>query len=323
MGNNWWNKIYNTIYFDMLNTCLKKTKITTCFFLNLYDYPVLYNKKCDQHILSENYCKYNSKQYNQYIPVLSGATTNNHYDKCLIYTDAWELISQKKFGFDCQNKYYNSLNNINQNWNNKINTIMFRGKNNSCNLNNFKKNDRLKVLHIMNKINNNNNLDINIDIGLVKVTRKSILNNNNEIDESNSKLILNNLNKEKFVEGIKMIDQSNYKYILDIDGFVTPWRLCFELSYNSCIILFLSKYYSWFYDKLEHMKNVYIIDVNSKTLEKDIYDCLLLLQKNDNIGEKIANGSLKLYNEKMNMKYVKKYMCNLLSQPDFDLLIPL
>ena len=120
-----------------------------------------------------------------------------------------------------------------------------------------------------------------------------------------------------------MIDQSNYKYILDIDGFVTPWRLCFELSYNSCIILFLSKYYSWFYDKLEHMKNVYIIDVNSKTLEKDIYDCLLLLQKNDNIGEKIANGSLKLYNEIMNMKYVKKYMCNLLSQPDFDLLIPL
>ena len=318
MSDNWWHKLYNVIYFDMLSNCLKKTKITTCFFLNLYDYPVLYKKKCSQYILSENKCKNNKKQNNQYIPVLSGATTKNHYDKCLIYADAWELITQKKFSSTCQNKYYKVLDNINQNWNKKTNTIMFRGKNNSCNLNDFKKNDRLKVLSI---INNIDDIDIDIDVGLIRVTNKTILNINNQIDTSDSDMILNKL--KKFPEAIQMVEQSNCKYILDIDGYVTAWRLCFELSYNSCIILFLSKYYSWFYDKLEHMKNVYIIDVNSKTLEKDIYECFKKLQGNDNIGKKIANGSIELFNEIMNMNYVKKYMCDLLSGDEFNLLLPI
>ena len=322
MRKNWWNSFYTHVYFDMLNKSLKNSSITTCFFLNLYDYPVLYNKKCGQYILSESICKNNSNQQNEYIPVLSGATTNNHYDKCLVCADAWEIISKTKFSDSCRNNYFN-LNKVNQTWKNKTNCLMFRGKNNSCYQNDFKKNERLKVLKIMNNIKNNNQINIDIDVGLVNVSRKSILNTNDEINSSNSEFILNNIGETNFVERISMPEQSNCKYIVNIDGYVTAWRLCYELSYNSCIILFLSKYYSWFYDKLEHMKNVYIIDIYSKTLEKDIYDCLITLQENNNIGKKIANGSLKLFNEIMNIKYVKKYMCDLLSGDDFDLLLPI
>ena len=119
-----------------------------------------------------------------------------------------------------------------------------------------------------------------------------------------------------------MYQQSNCKYILDIDGHANPWRLCFELCYNSCIILILSNYVSWFYDKLKHMKNVYIIDVNSSHLEKDVYKCLTLLGKNDKIGKKIAEGGSELYNEIMNYKHVKKYMVSLLSEPEFDIFLP-
>jgi hypothetical protein len=314
-NNNWWNGFYSNyinIYFDMLTTCLKKTTFTTCFFINLYDIPVLYNKKCKQFIFNDVVCKNNPIQSDQYIPVLSGATTQNHYDKCLIYVDAWEIISKKKFmdkfSNTCKNKYTDYLSNINQTWDNKKNTLIFRGKNNSCYKNDFKKNDRLKILEIFNNINidNNSNNSITIDVGLT----------------NNSNTFSSNEQTEFFKTKIPMNEQSNCKYILDIDGFVTPWRLCFELCYNSCIILFQSKYYSWFYDKLEHMKNVYIIDINSKTFKKDIYECLLLLQNNDNIGKKIANESTKLYNEIMNIKYVKKYMYALLSEPDFDLLLP-
>ena len=120
-----------------------------------------------------------------------------------------------------------------------------------------------------------------------------------------------------------MQEQSNNKYILDIDGYVTPWRLCFELNYNSCIILLLSKYYSWFYDKLKHMQNVYIINVNSKTLEKDLSGALNKFEKNDALGEKIARGSTELYDEIMNINYMKKYMHSLLSSSDFDMLKPI
>ena len=71
------------------------------------------------------------------------------------------------------------------------------------------------------------------------------------------------------------------------------------------------------------MKNVYIIDVNSPHLEKDVYDCLSLLSKNDKIGEKIAEGSFDLYNKIMNFEYIQKYMVSLLSEPEFDILLPI
>jgi hypothetical protein len=69
------------------------------------------------------------------------------------------------------------------------------------------------------------------------------------------------------------------------------------------------------------MQNVYIVDVNSKTLEEDLKKCLKILENNDNIGKKIAEGAIKLYNEIMNLKYVKKYMVNLLSEREFDIII--
>ena len=71
------------------------------------------------------------------------------------------------------------------------------------------------------------------------------------------------------------------------------------------------------------MKNIYIIDVNSSHLEKDIYHCLTLLGKNDKIGEKISEGGVELYNKIMNYDYVKKYMVSLLSEPEFDIFLPL
>jgi hypothetical protein len=39
-----------------------------------------------------------------------------------------------------------------------------------------------------------------------------------------------------------------------------------------------------------------------------------------NIGKKIARGATKLYKEIMNYNYIKKYMINLLSENEFDLL---
>ena len=83
----------------------------------------------------------------------------------------------------------------------------------------------------------------------------------------------------------------------------------------------MSKYKSWFFNKLQNMKNVYIIDINSKTIEDDLYHCLQTLERNDNIGKKIAGGALKLYDEIINFDYIKKYMTTLLSEKEFDILI--
>jgi hypothetical protein len=318
----WWEaETDKSIYFDLLKKCLKGTAITTCFFLNLNTHPVLFKKKCKQYILHQDVCKNNQIERNKYIPVLSGCTTKDHYDKCIVYPDTWEVITRKKFGVFCTNNFLDSLDKINTDWSTKTQTLMFRGNNKTCYHFDKDRNERIKVIKILNDIKNQKNIDININVGLLK---SNIQDNHidNKHNYGNENTILN-YGINNFSESIPMYQQSNCKYILDIDGHANPWRLCFELSYNSCIILMLSNYVSWFYDSLKHMKNIYIIDVNSSHLEKDIYNCLTLLGKNDKIGEKIAEGGVDLYNKIMNYNYVKKYMVSLLSEPEFDIFLPL
>jgi len=314
----WWkvNKPYFSIYFDMLKICLKNSNITTLFFLNLLDYPVLYNRKCRQNISHDVLCGNNNKQENTYIPVLSGATTKNHYDKCIVYADAWELITQKKTGDLCNNRY-KKTNKINTNWDTKMDALIFRGKNNSCYPNDFKYNDRLKTLKAINTIKKKENLTLRIDVGLNGVTMKNTY--TNKLHISDKDYILKKLGEHDFKEAVPMDKQSNYKYILDIDGYVTPWRICYELQYNSCLLIVRSEYYSWFDDKLQHMKNAYILDVNDVDFETNLEKALFFLQNNSKICEKMANKALKLYNKIMNLDYVKKYMVSLLSESEFDI----
>jgi hypothetical protein len=312
----------------MLQKCLEGSKITTCFFINLNDFPVLYKKKCNQHILNEETCSNNDKEDNIYIPVLSGTTTKDYYDKCLVYADSWEIASQTIFFNEntCKNRYNeDEFKKINTDWNTKKEELLFRGKNNSCYPNDFIKNDRLKVLKVLKRLYDTNEIpeNIKLNVGFTNFSNKSVF-ADNQLMSSNSNYIVKRLKEFSHIEEMKMIEQSNYKYILNIDGYVTAWRLSCELSYNSCILLLYSKYYSWFHDKLVHMKNVYKIDVeNDDSLLKDeLSKALHIFANNDNIGKKIARGARKLYDEIMNVAYIKKYMISLLLQKEFDLLIP-
>jgi hypothetical protein len=323
----WWNKFYIAVYFNMLQKCLKNSHITTCFFINLNDFPVLYNRKCSQHISNEETCKNNVTQSNEYIPVLSGTTTKDYYDKCLVYADSWEIASQTVFFNEntCKNRYdKKEFSKINDTWDTKKDELIFRGKNNSCYQNDFIKNDRLKVLKALKDLHDNNTVfkNININVGLTDLSSKSII-SGNKLTVSNSRIISKQLKEWSNVAEVPMIEQSNSKYILDIDGYVTAWRLSCELSYNSCIILVYSKYYSWFDNKLVHMKNVYKINVESPTLKDDLRKAINMFAKNDAIGEKIAKGAKQLYNEIMNVEYITTYMTNLLSEKEFNILIPL
>jgi hypothetical protein len=315
----WWKDIelYMSIYYHMLETVLSKSKINTCFFINLFDEPVLPKFKCKNYIQNINTCNKNIKIENNYIPVLSGASTNNHYDKCLIYTDVWELATQKKFSKGCRSWYYKK-GKLNTNWNKKNNKIIFRGRNTSCYPNDVNKNIRLKIIKILNKLQNKQitNNTIDIDVGLSGWADATIF-SNDKLQISNPKELI----KQGFdlKNRVSMEEQSNNKFILDIDGYVTPFRLCYELLYNSCIVLVLSKYYSWFYDELKHKENIYIIDQNSDNLEKDITDALIYLSENPEKAKEIAANSRKLGQKIINVDNMAKYMINMFKTADFDI----
>ena len=301
---NWWkNNYYVHVYHDMLTYCLHGTDITTCFFLNLYDFPVLYNKKCDHYVHHEEKCSKNTTQEYHYIPVLSASVTSNHYDKCMINADSWLIDSNKTYSNFCMNSYKN-LSSVNTEWDTKKNSLFFRGANSSCYPNDNEKNVRIKTLSVLNNLKTR----LEIDVGFSSITAKPIVN----IDET---LTISDYKQFKLVDKVSMPEQSNNKYILDVDGYVNPWRLSYELKYNSCIIIVESKYKSWFYDKLEHMKNIYIVKEPSKEEFTKCFDMLT-----DDVSKQIASGSVKLYNKIMNKQYMKQYMIQLLSSNEFNII---
>ena len=294
----WWKdlELYIHIYYDMLKNLIGN--ITTCFFINLFDLPVLNKKECEQFGVTDP---------ERFIPVLSACTSPEHYDTLNIYPDAWEVVSQKKFGTQCRDLYFNKKSGINTAWETKENKIVFRGRNTSCYPNDFERNIRLKVSKIAEDIKKADK--IKIDIGLNGITT-STLYHDNMLDYSKPRQIFNPTGIPQ-KSGIPILEQSNSKYILDMDGFVTPWRLCYELSYNSCIILVRSHYTSWFYNELRHGDNIYMIDQKGD-VKKELKSALLHFSKHDEEGQRIAANSLELYNKIMNVEYMRDYMRRIL-----------
>jgi hypothetical protein len=313
----WWRDIelYLNIYYDMLLTVVKERNITsTCFFMNLFDQPVLHEKKCNIYIGADEKCKGCAKhETNPFIPVLSGATSPKHYDKCIVYADAWETASQKKFLPSCRDWYYKKE--ITTEWADKTSMLTFRGRNSSCNPNDPKKNIRVKVIKSLNdKKKMLEEKGIEYDVGLSGYTTQTLYVNNKFVvsDPNNLKHHVGQFIKPKTME-----DQSKSKYILDMDGYVTPWRLCFELGYGSVIILVKSKYTSWFYKSLKNDENIIIVDDSTENIGDTIVSQIISLDKDHQKAMAIGQNSLKLFIQITRQDYILNYMQSMLNSNDF------
>ncbi len=311
--NDWWKDIelYMNIYYNMLQDVCKNRKIQdTCFFINLFDQPVLNKRECKIFIGAEEKCSNNSThKQNPFIPVLSGATSMNHYDKCIVYADAWEVATQLKFLPSCRDWYYKK--NITTNWDKKQSKITFRGRNSSCYANDPLKNTRIRVIKYLNANSKLfTEMGIEYDIGLSGFTSQTLF-----VDD---KLIYSNPEQIKeqvgdLIQAKTMEEQSKSKFILDIDGYVTPWRLFFELSYSSIIILIMSKYKSWFYDELKDNENIVIIQDNN-------IDNIITRINETKEKKEIASKSRELFEKISSKEYIYTYMQNMLNSEDFTFL---
>jgi hypothetical protein len=304
----WWKdvELYIHIYYDMLLNTITGN-MNTCFFINLFDLPVLNKKECSQFLGD-------LELTDKFVPVLSACTTPDHLDDLNIYPDAWELVSQKKFGRECRDLYFGKTDQFKTPWEQKVNKIVFRGRNTSCYPNDFEKNIRLKVSKLAEEIiqEKDEKIKIDIDIGLNALTTMTLY-HDDMLDYSKPAQIFAGIPQKK---GIPMIDQSNCKFILDMDGFVTPWRLCFELSYHSCILLVRSNYISWFYDELIHGENIYMINQYGD-VKSELKSALLHFSQHDEDAQRIANGSVELYKKIMNVEYMQGYMKKILTPFSF------
>lgn len=308
-------ELNTNIYKNMIEELLKDRKIPNVeFFINDRDFPLLkkdYTEPYDHLYDSEKIKIEKEYQVKKMCPIFSKSITNKFADILLPTNDDWNMVSEKFFTTDCSDAYHkDTWSKINFNWNTKKPVCIFRGGATGCGIT-IDNNMRLKAASMTLQYP-----DL-LDAAIVDWKARPRKYMNQPIQIINTDELPFRLSTHK----INNIEKSNYKYILNIDGYVSAFRLSSELKMGSVVLIVKSKYKLWFSDLLEEYVHYIPIKSDLKDLIKQIKWCI----DNDDKCRKIAENSLMFYNkyltkegifdymqQKLNMIYLNKNFKNLL-----------
>ena len=280
---------------DMLKTLCATRKVPDIeFFMNRRDFPQLKNDGTEayEHIFGDNKPLL-SHDYDQYSPLLSMVTTDKHADIPVPTGEDWARISsqESKF-FDC--KQYPTPDKFSMEWKDRKPTAVFRGASTGCGVT-VDTNIRLKLAYISVTTPSDENgplLDAGISKWQLRPRKLDGVKYLQTIDvPSLNKLGIN------IVSFMTPIQQSEYKYLVNVDGHVSAFRLSLEMCMGCCILLVKSKYKLWFSDMIKPM--VHYVPVKEDL--SDLIDMIKWCRNNDKKCEKIAINAKKFY-----MKYLQK-----------------
>ena len=278
---------------DFFNELCKNREIPDCiFFINLRDHPVLNRslKNSNTSIIDKPL----EQEYinNEYCPILSVGASIENADIPMITQDDLKRINKKIYPDDCKNGYINDTVTID--WDKKYSKAVFRGSATGCGIGDD--NVRIKASKISSKYP-----DL-LDAGVVSFNRK--------IKKSLGKplqIIVPDIKKANFMT---LDEKAKYKYILNLDGHVSAFRLGHEFSLKSLILIPDSKFYLWFYFILKPHEHYIPIKEDLSDLIEKIKWC----KNNDEQCKKIANNGYEFYKKYLERDGVFDYMQFLLSK---------
>ena len=302
------------------------------FFFSPRDFPVHRQGYLEPYVnllgnekLEEEYI------HDIYTPILSQCGKDDFYDIPIPTEDDMMRITKDIYPDDCKNNY-NKKFKFNMDFSSKKNMAVFRGSCTGCGINEDT-NMRLNAayLSIKYKLEGKNILDAKLtgwnNKPKVDLKRKSFgkikLNNKNEyIAKKNNKNKWKRYKKDIIIKAgykdkrtnknsnfMDLEEQSNYKYILNIDGHVKAFRLGNELRMGSVILLVDSPYKLWFQDMLKPGIHYIPIKSDLSDLEKQINWC----NKNELKCSEIAEKALDFYEKYLSKEGTYKYFYNLLN----------
>lgn len=284
-------------YKYLLTKLLEDRKIPdSIFFINLRDFPLL--KKNLTEPYEDIYDSKNKKMdkkyiFNSYCPILSRSSRDDYADIPIPTEDDIYRISNKLFPDKCKNTYSkNNINDINTKWNDKINKAVFYGSATGCGIT-TEDNMRLKAAEIATK-----NSSI-LKVGITNWNKRLKKNINKPLDIINE----NNFNF-KLSKPINHKERSQYKYILIIDGHVSAFRLSFDLSLGSLLLIVESDNKLWFSHLLKPYVHYIPINRDLSNLTKIIKWCI----NNDKKCQEISRNGVNFYNKFLSKKGIFDYM---------------
>ena len=270
---------------DMLNTLKNERSLPDCeFFINRRDFPII---RKDEKEAYENFFGEDtplvSHNYDKYAPILSMVERDNYGDIAIPTGDDWSMLTRtegKFFTHTCKRDYSFDYN---IDWDSKKRIAVFRGSSTGVGTT-IDTNQRLQLSHLSSLKKCRDKIPY-LDCGITEWNlrpRKHI---------SSEYLDIINIEKmPKLVPRLTPKQQSDYKYIIHVEGHVASFRLTQELFYGSVLLIAHSKYRLW----IRKYMIPYIHYIPIKEDLSDIYEKLDWCIDNDDKCKDIAKNCLEL-----------------------------
>lgn len=272
---------------NMLEELCAKRKIPDIeFFLNRRDFPLItkngtepYNNiwGTDQSLVSHSYEKY--------APILSMCKTDRYADILIPTWEDWQRVQFQKGMFfleSCAN-YEDKFSTTP--WKNKISKAVFRGSTTGCGTT-LETNPRLKAC-AMTK-DHPDYLDCGITLWNFRPRKH----------ETSDTLVT--MEKDTFpfslVDRLTMQEQTEFKYLLDIEGHVGAFRLSYELSSGSLVLLVESQWKIWYQDMIKP----YVHYVPVKGDLSDLIEIIDWCREHDAECEQITKNAREFFEKYLN-----------------------
>lgn len=286
---------------DMLETlCAERQLPDIELFINKRDFPLIRNTRTEpyEHIYgSENY-PLTSHRYETYVPILSMVTTDVNADIPIPTAEDWARVGSQELGKyfspDCRNYNYD----FSMEWERRIPTAVFRGASTGCGVT-METNPRLMVSYLstISPIENGFRL---LDAGITKWNLRP----RKHISSEYLKLINTSMMPFKLVQSLTPSQQSQYKYIVHVDGHVSAFRLSLELSSGSVLLIAESKYRLWFRKQLKE----YVHYVPVKADLSNLFEQIRWCRAHDAECKQIAANAKRFYDTFLKKDGILDYM---------------
>ena len=280
----------------MRKLCKNRQLPDSIFFLNLRDHPVLNKNLKDSYtsIIDRDLDK--KYKFNNYAPIFSVGPSKETADIPLVTPDDWLRASKFIYPDDCKNGYINKVKIID--WKDKKNVAVFRGSATGCQIG--ENNPRIKAAMLSKQY------PTFLNAGIVSFNRKLKKNINEPLKIINTSIGLSNF--------MTLEEKATYKYILNLDGHVSAFRLGHEFSLRSVLLIPQSKYYLWFSYLLKPYEHYVPINENLDDLIDKIKWCI----DNDNKCKTIADNGYSFYKKYLKREAIYDYMQNALYKIQFN-----
>ena len=277
------NETNVAIFNDMISTlCAERDVPDIDFFINKRDYPLLKNDETEpyENLYGTKYKKLVSHSYDQYSPILSGSISNSFADVLMPTHEDWARAQYQKndIALPTAFKTYPVIKRQIK-WSSKKSIAVFRGSSTGSGVT-PNTNQRLRAFELSSRHPSH------LDVGFTKW--------NTRIRKHASSKFIETIERSSYPKVVPMSLQEQtdqYKYILTLEGHVAAYRLSYELSSNSLVLLADSRWKLWYSQFIKPFVHYVPIKEDLSDLIEKIEWCI----RNDAECQRIVQNANKFY----------------------------